>query len=66
MVLLLNLTVLQRCYDKNEHLTGSFWMILTGFWLVLLHFERPFPGKSVLCSSFDVKARTKVKLQFGT
>ena len=66
MVLLLNLTVLQRCYVKNEHLTGSFWMILTGFWLVLLHLKRPFPGKSVLCSSFDVKARTKVKLQFGT
>ena len=56
MVLLLNLTVLQRFYLKDEHLTGSSW-------LVLLHLKRPFPGKSVLCSSFDVKARTKVKLQ---
>ena len=66
MVLLLNLTVLQRFYLKDEHLTGSSWLVLTGFWLVLLHLKRPFPGKSVLCSSFDVKARTKVKLQFGT
>ena len=55
MVLLLNLTVLQRCFLEDEHLTGSSWMVLTGFFLLLIHLEKPFPGIKVLCSSFDVK-----------
>ena len=45
MVLLLNLTVLQRFYLKDEHLTGSSWLVLTGFLVGFTSLEKAFPGE---------------------
>ena len=49
----------------NTWLVPLEWFVRVLGWFYFT-WKRPCPGKSVLCSSFDVTARTKVKLQFGT
>ena len=46
----------------NTWLVPLEWFVRVLGWFYFT-WKRPCPGKSVLCSRFDVKARTKVKLQ---